>query len=256
MRTRPVTITGFATSAPPDGLIATSSPRPSASASTSSSGVQTAASSATSTPPLPTPACSPASVGRRETREIAHARDSADRRGGRCRRSTPGGRTPRGRDHRRRARSRPRRRPAGRCRARAAARPRSRSSSSSSALTSPDTAAFGLPTASRRRSRDDLREVLLGAAGLLEHRLRLERGERHVVGADRREVVRIELERQRLAQRRARGSPGPTRTRARRRRRRAATAPTPRRAPTRRPSRRATRRSAATRPRLRASART
>ena len=41
---------------PPDGLITTSSPRPSASSSTSSSGVHTAAISATSTPPLDTPA--------------------------------------------------------------------------------------------------------------------------------------------------------------------------------------------------------
>ena len=74
MRARPVTIVGLPTSAPPDGLIATSSPRPSASRSTSSSAEHTAVSSATSTPPLPTPARAPATWVDADVGEIAHPR--------------------------------------------------------------------------------------------------------------------------------------------------------------------------------------
>ena len=48
---------------------------------------------------------------------------------------------------------------------------------------------------------DDLGEILLGASVTSEHGLALQCGEGHVVGADRREVVGVELEGQRLAQR-------------------------------------------------------
>ena len=84
MRARPVTIIGLATSAPPDGLIATSSPRPSASASTSSSGEHTAVQLRHFDA-----AAADAGLLARDARSTASSRDrarpgSADRRGGRC----------------------------------------------------------------------------------------------------------------------------------------------------------------------------
>ena len=60
MRISPPAISGLAASAPPDGLIVTPSPSPSASARISSWGANGAWSSATSTGPAPTPATSPA----------------------------------------------------------------------------------------------------------------------------------------------------------------------------------------------------
>ena len=75
-------------------------------------------------------------------------------------------------------------------------------------LASPDTAAFGIADRVVTAPRDDLRRDPSRSCPVrVEHRLRLERGQRHVVGADRREVVRIELERQRLAQRSAQARP-------------------------------------------------
>ena len=69
---------------------------------------------------------------------------------------------------------------------------------------SPETAGcLGLPGSRVTSLRHDLGEILLAPTFAREHGLRLERRQRHVVGADRREVVRIELERQRLAQRHA-----------------------------------------------------
>ena len=73
MRMRPAVIIGLAASAPPDGLISTSSPRPSAERRISSWWVNGACSSATCTGPSPTPAFSAASAGRRRVGEVAHA---------------------------------------------------------------------------------------------------------------------------------------------------------------------------------------
>ena len=58
----------------------------------------------------------------------------------------------------------------------------------------------GCAFASRRRASGDLRHVALGPAGLLEPSARLQRGERHRVGPERRDDVGVELRRQHLGQ--------------------------------------------------------
>ena len=89
MRVSPAAIIGFAASAPPDGLIVTPSPSPSASRRISSWWVNGACSSATSTRASPTPAFSAASVVDGERVRSRTPRRAA-RCGGRCRGSRPG----------------------------------------------------------------------------------------------------------------------------------------------------------------------
>ncbi len=113
MRTRPALITGFDTSGPPDGLMAVSPSRPSASASMSSSWLNCACSSATSilplASPLTIPAAAAAAAGRLRSSRGRARRARAPRCDGRCRGSTPAARTPNGPGH-------PPRSPPPRCR--------------------------------------------------------------------------------------------------------------------------------------------
>ncbi len=255
MRIRPATIIGFAASAPPDGLTSTPSPRPSASRRISSWCVNGAWSSATSTrPPCRRRRASPASRGRRRSREVAHAERRAARCGGRCRESTPAvapcGAPVAGREHH----------GGGAVGDRRAVVP------------------------AERRDQVRLREQRRDVEIARDLRVRVRRGGAPAARGDLREVAlarrRSPRERRAPAARRARSRParaargsrdragasapraGRPATTCRRRRparsrpRRSGASPRPRRAPRRRPSRRATRRSAARRRPRRARSRT